>query len=88
MRKARTLLTLTLCATLAACETPRTINGVEVDPAQEQSTFCGRNLAVCLIGGAAVVGGIALAASGGYSKKTYSATGGTTGTTMGGTGYP
>ena len=70
---------------LSGCE-GTTINGVT--PAQEQSSFCGRNLALCIVGGAAAVGGIAAAASSGYHKKAgvnYSGTGGTTAT--GGT-YP
>ena len=75
---------LTIAITLSGCA-GTTINGI--NPAQEQSTFCGRNLAVCLIGGAAVAGGIAAAASGGYHKKTYSSTGGSTGT-GGTTTYP
>jgi len=81
---------------LSACQS--TVNGV--DPAQDQaqggSTFCGRNLALCVVGGALAVGGIAAAASSGYHKHSYSSTspagtmGGTTmgGATMGGAGYP
>ena len=74
---------------LSGCE-GTTINGV--NPAQEESTFCGRNLGLCIAGGAVAIGGIAAAASSGYHKKagvTYTSTGatGTTTTTTGGT-YP
>ena len=69
---------------LSGCECT-TINGI--NPAQEQSTFCGRNLALCLVGGAAAAGGIAAVASSGYHKKNYSSTGGTAGT-GGTTTYP
>ena len=67
-----------------------TINGV--NPAQEESTFCGRNLGLCIVGGAVAIGGIAAAASSGYHKKagvTYTGPGGATGTTtMTGGTYP
>lgn len=71
---------------LSACQS--TVNGV--NPAQEDSTFCGRNLGLCIVGGALAVGGIAAAASSGYHKKagvTYTGPGGTmtTGGTTGGT---
>lgn len=75
---------------LSGCEST-TINGVS--PAQEESTFCGRNLGLCIVGGALAVGGIVAAASSGYHKKSgvmYTTTGGATGgttTTTGGT-YP
>lgn len=82
---------LTIAVYLSACQS--TINGVDtsVQPAQGESSFCGRNLGLCLVGGALVVGGIAAAASSGYSKKNYTTTGGTTstgGTTMTGGTYP
>ena len=73
---------------LAGCA-GTTINGV--NPAQEESTFCGRNLGLCLAGGAVAIGGIAAAASSGYHKKagvTYTGTGGAAGTTTTGGTYP
>lgn len=77
----RVISVVALAAYLSACGS--TINGVDpsVEQAQGESTFCGRNLGLCIVGGALVVGGIAAAASSGYHKKTY-----TTTTTMGTTG--
>jgi hypothetical protein len=65
---------------LTACQSVNgmRINGVDIHPAQGE-TFCERNIAMCLLGGAAVAGGVALAAMGhGYSRN---------GSTMGGAGY-
>jgi hypothetical protein len=81
---------LIIMMSLSGCE-GTTINGI--NPAQEESTFCGRNLGLCIVGGAVAIGGIASVATSGYHKKsgvTYPTTGGTTGgtTTTGGGTYP
>lgn len=82
----RSVSVLMIAVYLSGCGS--TINGV--NPAQEESSFCGRNLGLCIAGGALAVGGIAAAASSGYHKKagvTYTTNGmtGTTTTTTGGT---
>ena len=87
MSRLASVLIIAIC--LSGCEST-TINGV--NPAQEESSFCGRNLALCLVGGTAAVGAIAGVATSGYHKKagvTYTSTGGATGTTtMTGGTYP
>lgn len=65
---------------LTACQTINgmTVNGVSISPHPAQGeTFCERNVVVCLVGGAAVAGGVALAAMGrGYHSNTVGMTGG------------
>ena len=70
---------------LTACQTASgmRVNGIDIHPAQGGETYCERNVAMCLLGGAALAGGVAFAAMGhGYSHSS-----GAGGMGMPGSGY-
>ena len=62
MKCARVSTVLAMSIGLIGCQT---VNGIDVRPHPAQGeSFCERNLVLCVVGGAAFMGGVALAASG------------------------
>ena len=73
------LIALTACQSVNGMR----VNGINIHPAQGGETYCERNVAMCLLGGAALAGGVAFAAMGhGYSHSS-----GAGGMGMPGSGY-
>ena len=86
MRLVRPAMVLAASIALTACQTASgmKLNGIDIHPAQGGETFCERNAVMCLLGGAAVAGGVAFAAIGhGY----HGSASGAGGMGMPGSGY-
>ena len=84
MRLVRPAMVFAASIALTACQTANgmRVNGINIHPAQGE-TFCERNAVMCLLGGAAVAGGVAFAAMG----HGYHSSSGPGGMGMPGSGY-
>ena len=86
MRLVRPAMLFAASIALTACQTASgmRVNGIDIHPAQGGETYCERNTVMCLLGGAALAGGVAFAAMGhGYNHSSS----GPGGMGMPGSGY-